>query len=168
MRHALQALALALAALLAPAQVVEESIQADPGPLDFIQGDSYEQWILQSLAGDALVGIRPDGTLTPRLAARWTLELDGALLFTLRTDARFPDGRAVSAEDVLWTYLFTKNRKTVCVGKDIITLIRNKIWSNRFIKQLLGFKNPIPRANLTNSSLAALALLVFSSWLLVL
>ncbi len=104
MRPLLQALALALATLLAPAQVVEESLQADPGPLDFIQGDSYEQWILQSLAGDALVGIRPDGALTPRLATAWTRQPDGTLSFTLRRDARFADGSAVSAEDVLWTF----------------------------------------------------------------
>ena len=104
MRTTLWALALALATLLAPAQVVEESLPADPGPLDFIQGDSYEQWILQSLAGDALVGIRADGALTPRLATHWTLLEDGSLSFTLRADARFPDGRAVSAEDVLWTF----------------------------------------------------------------
>ena len=104
MRTTLWAIALAFATLLAPAQVVEESLQADPGPLDFIQGDSYEQWILQSLAGDALVGIRTDGALTPRLAASWTQLRDGSLSFTLRSDARFPDGRAVSAEDVLWTF----------------------------------------------------------------
>ena len=104
MRTTLWALALALATLLAPAQVVEESLPADPGPLDFIQGDSYEQWILQSLAGDALVGIRADGALTPRLATHWTLLEDGSLSFTLRKDARFADGRAVSAEDVLWTF----------------------------------------------------------------
>jgi len=40
------------------AKVVEESLARDPGPLDFIQGDSYEQWILQSLAGECLVGPR--------------------------------------------------------------------------------------------------------------
>ena len=104
MRPLLLALALALATLLAPAQVVEESLQADPGPLDFIQGDSYEQWVLQSLAGDALVGIRPDGTLTPRLATAWTRLPDGTLSFILRPDARFADGSVVSAGDVLWTF----------------------------------------------------------------
>ena len=41
--------------------MVEESLPRDPGPLDFIHGDSYEQWILQSLAGDALVGLGSGG-----------------------------------------------------------------------------------------------------------
>lgn len=98
---------LVLAGLLAPplaAQVVEESLARDPGPLDFIQGDSYEQWILQSLAGDALVGLSPAGRVVPRLAAHWKVQPDGRIRFTLRPEARFPDGRRVEAEDVLWTF----------------------------------------------------------------
>ena len=85
------------------AQMVEESLAQDPGPLDFIQGDSYEQWILQSLVGDALVGIAADGRLVPRLAARWEVRKDGAILFFLRSDARYADDSRVCAEDVLWT-----------------------------------------------------------------
>lgn len=84
------------------AQVVEESLPRDPGPLDFIQGEGYEQWILQSLAGDALVGIGPHGRLVPRLASSWKVK-DGTLTFTLRSDARYPDGSSVTAADVLWT-----------------------------------------------------------------
>jgi MarR-like DNA-binding transcriptional regulator SgrR of sgrS sRNA len=107
MRNPLLAFCLVCGALFvrAPlsAQVVEESLAQDPGPLDFIQGDSYEQWILQSLAGDALVGLAPDGRLVPRLAERWKLRKDGAILFELRADARYPDGRPVRAEDVVWT-----------------------------------------------------------------
>ncbi len=85
------------------AQMVEESLAQDPGPLDFIQGDSYEQWILQSLAGDALIGIAADGRLVPRLAERWKVRNDGTVMFFLRSDARYLDGRRVSAEDVIWT-----------------------------------------------------------------
>ncbi|NWJ42152.1 MAG: hypothetical protein HXX12_14410 [Geothrix sp.] len=96
-------LPLGLAPLPLAAQVVEESLARDPGPLDFIQGDSYEQWILQSLAGDALVGLGADGRVVPRLASSWKTLKDGAILFTLRKDARYPDGAGVSAEDVVWT-----------------------------------------------------------------
>lgn len=100
-------LALCLAFVLLPfqahAQMVEESLPRDPGALDFIQGDSYEQWLFQSLAGDALVGIGPDGRLVPRLASTWKVQKDGTLSFTLRRDARYPDGSTVSAEDVVWT-----------------------------------------------------------------
>ncbi len=103
MRNLLLTLCLLFAPLLAQAQVVEESLPRDPGPLDFIQGDSYEQWILQSLAGDALVGIRADGRVVPRLATAWTVQKDGAISFTLRPDARYTDGSQVTAEDVAWT-----------------------------------------------------------------
>lgn len=96
-------LPLGLMPLPLAAQVVKESLSRDPGPLDFIRGDSYEQWILQSLAGDSLVGLGRDGKVVPRLATGWKPRKDGALLFTLRTDARFTDGTIVSAEDVLWT-----------------------------------------------------------------
>jgi len=107
MRDLLLALSLLFAPALAlaplTAQVVEESLPRDPGPLDFIRGESYEQWILQSLAGDALVGIGADGRLVPRLATAWKVQKNGTLAFTLRSDARYPDGSSVSAEDVLWT-----------------------------------------------------------------
>jgi MarR-like DNA-binding transcriptional regulator SgrR of sgrS sRNA len=94
------------AALVQPplaAQIVEESLTQDPGPLDFIQGEGYTQWILQSLAGDALVGHSADGRVIPRLATRWKTQKDGTIRFILRPDARFPDGSAVTPEDVVWT-----------------------------------------------------------------
>lgn len=107
MHRLLLALCLILPLSLTPvplaAQVVEESLARDPGPLDFIQGESYEQWILQSLAGDSLVGLGTDGKVVPRLATSWKLRKDGSLLFTLRTDARFTDGTPVGTEDVIWT-----------------------------------------------------------------
>jgi MarR-like DNA-binding transcriptional regulator SgrR of sgrS sRNA len=105
MRNRFAALTLVFLAALAPvrAQMVEESLPRDPGPLDFIRGDSYEQWILQSLAGDALVGLGANAQAVPRLATSWRVQKDGAILFTLRDDARFTDGSPVTAEDVLWT-----------------------------------------------------------------
>ncbi|HJV48853.1 MAG TPA: ABC transporter substrate-binding protein [Geothrix sp.] len=108
MRTVLFAFGLLFAAALAPlplaAQMVEESVPRDPGPLDFIEGEGYEQAIMQSLAGDALVGLAPDGRLVPRLASGWKVLKDGRLQFVLRTDAHYTDGSSVSAEDVLWTF----------------------------------------------------------------
>jgi ABC-type transport system substrate-binding protein len=96
MRKSLVALCLVSAAAFVQtplsAQIVEESLAQDPGPLDFIQGDSYEQWILQSLARDTLVGIAADGRLVPRLADHWKARKDGTVLFFLRSDARYLDG----------------------------------------------------------------------------
>jgi len=85
------------------AQVVQESFQRDPGPLDFIHGEGFEQRILQSLTGDALVGLDAQGRVVPRLASTWEIK-DQRIHFTLRRDARFPDGSTVTAADVLWTF----------------------------------------------------------------
>ena len=102
MRNKLAILLLALATTLAPAQMVEESFARDPGPLDFVKGDGYEQAILQALTGDALVGLDAGGKVVPRLAASWK-QKDGSLVFRLRRDARFTDGSPARPEDVVWT-----------------------------------------------------------------
>ena len=84
------------------AQMIQESFQRDPGPLDFIHGEGLEQFILQSLTGDALVGVDAAGRVVPRLATRWTVQ-KGRIRFMLRGDARFADGAPVTVEDALWT-----------------------------------------------------------------
>lgn len=104
MRNRLAALTLVFLTALLHGQVVEESLSRDPGPLDFIRGDGYEQAILQSLAGDALVGLSPEGRVVARLASSWRVQKDGGLAFALRADARFPDGSPVTPEDALWTF----------------------------------------------------------------
>ncbi len=96
------ALGFALASLALSAQIVEESFARDPGPLDFIRGEGFEQAILQSLTGDSLVGMDAQGRLVPRLAERWEGK-GGALRLYLRRDARFENGSPVTAEDALWT-----------------------------------------------------------------
>ena len=103
MRNKLAALLMILAITLAPAQVVEESFARDPGPLDFVKGEGFEQSILQSLTGDALVGIDASGRVVPRLATSWK-QRDGAITFKLRRDARFTDGSPAGPEDVVWTF----------------------------------------------------------------
>lgn len=97
------ALVLGLASGLVCAQMVQESFARDPGPLDFIRGERHEQFILQALTGDALVGLDAAGKVVPRLAARWAV-LPGGIRFWLRTGLRFSDGTPVSLEDALWTF----------------------------------------------------------------
>ena len=107
MRNRFAALTLVFLAALAPvrAQMVEESLPRDPGPLDFIHGDSYEQWILQSLAGDALVGLgcqRPGSATAGRLLER--SRRTAPSYSPCATTRRFTDGSLVTPEDVLWTF----------------------------------------------------------------
>ncbi len=87
----------------ARAQTVEESFARDPGPLDFIHGEGYEQAILQSLVGDALVGLDVGNHVVPRLSDTW--EIKGkALRFHLRAGMRFMNGDPVKPEDIAWTF----------------------------------------------------------------
>jgi len=95
-------LAFVLACLGLSAQIVQESFSRDPGPLDFIRGEGFEQAILQALTGDALVGRDAAGRVVPRLAEQWEWK-EGALRFLIRKDARFLDGSLVRPEDALWT-----------------------------------------------------------------
>jgi ABC-type transport system substrate-binding protein len=90
--------------LLCPlkAQIVEDSFARDPGSIDYVRGEGFEAFTLQSLCGDSLVGLSPDGKVVPRLASSWTIQ-KGVLRFVLRTDATFSDGSAVTAEDARWT-----------------------------------------------------------------
>jgi ABC-type transport system substrate-binding protein len=85
------------------AQVVQESFSRDPGPLDFIRGEGLEQFILQSLTGDALVGVDASGAVVARLSPRWEIR-KASIRFELRADARFTDGSQVRPADVIWTF----------------------------------------------------------------
>jgi ABC-type transport system substrate-binding protein len=100
MKHLILALTLGLSL---GAQIVQESFSRDPGPLDFIRGEGLEQFILQAMSGDALVGMNAKGDIVPRLAAKWQ-RLPKGLRFELRGDARFSDGSPVRAQDVVWTF----------------------------------------------------------------
>lgn len=84
------------------AQTIEESFARDPGPLDFIHGEGYEQAILQSLTGDALVGLDVSNQVVPRLSDTWKIT-GKRLRFHLRKDVRFVSGAPVTPEDVAWT-----------------------------------------------------------------
>ncbi len=84
------------------AQTVEESFARDPGPLDFIHGEGYEQAILQSLTGDTLVGLDAQNRVVPRLSDNWKLE-GKRIRFHLRTGVRFSNGALLIPADIAWT-----------------------------------------------------------------
>lgn len=58
------------------------------------------------MLGDTLVAIEPDmKTLTPALATSWEVSEDGlTYTFTLRDDVTFCDGRAMTADDVVYSF----------------------------------------------------------------
>lgn len=57
-----------------------------------------------ALVYSGLLKATPDGDLVPDLAERWSVSQSGLVYdFTLRSGARFQDGKAVTADDVLFT-----------------------------------------------------------------
>lgn len=122
------------------AQVVEESFFRDPGPLDFIRGEGLEQFILQSLTGDSLVGLDAQGRVVPRLALRWDIQPQGLRLL-LRGDARFHSGKPLAFEDVQWTFQEIQRDPSASPTKRAIleglTVSESKGWLN-----IRGSKSP--------------------------
>lgn len=58
-----------------------------------------------ALIFDSLIQIAPDGSFEPRLASEWKIAEDNlSVTFTLDADARFHDGTAVTAADVVFSF----------------------------------------------------------------
>ena len=115
MRPQVFILLLALAAS-AMGQAVEESFARDPGPLDFIHGEGFEQAIMQSLTGDALVGLDAQNKVVPRLADTWEIQ-GNRLRFHLRAGMRFTNGAPVTPEDIVWTFQEIQRREDASATK---------------------------------------------------
>ena len=79
-------------------------LYVDPPTLDpHITTDATSAQIIVELFG-GLVTIDPDLNITADLAERWDISADGLrYTFYLRADAKFHDGKPVTAEDVRWS-----------------------------------------------------------------
>ncbi|MBI4312456.1 MAG: ABC transporter substrate-binding protein [Chloroflexi bacterium] len=64
-------------------------------------------WSYFTLVYDSLVGFRaPDGALVPALATKWEADPNAlGWTFTIRTDVRFQNGAAMTAEDVAYSVM---------------------------------------------------------------
>jgi len=98
------------------AQTVEESFARDPGPLDFIHGEGFEQAIMQSLTGDALVGLDAQNRVVPRLSDRWETK-GNHLRFHIRDGMSFQKGAPVKPEDIAWTFQEIQAREDASATK---------------------------------------------------
>src|SRR5689334_9418061 len=64
-----------------------------------------ETWPMASLFYVGLVKLKDPGTPIPALAESWTISDDGTTYtFKLRPDAKFSNGRDLTAEDVKWSF----------------------------------------------------------------
>jgi peptide/nickel transport system substrate-binding protein len=82
-------------------------IEGEVGPARFINPIltlSQPDQDLTALVYSGLTRQLPDGTIVPDLASRYTVSSDGTTYtFTIRPNAKFQDGTAVTAADVLFT-----------------------------------------------------------------
>ncbi|MCY4477873.1 MAG: peptide ABC transporter substrate-binding protein [Gammaproteobacteria bacterium] len=70
------------------------------------------QYVIGNSAGaimydlfEGLVTRAPDGTIVPAIAASWTISEDGTVYtFELNENAKWSDGRRITAEDFVWSY----------------------------------------------------------------
>ncbi len=89
----------------APTGVIRYPLQAEPSSLDFTRVRDKPALALGRLVGDTLATYDRNLVLHPRLAHAWEWSPDHLrLTFALRQDARWHDGRKVTAADVLHTF----------------------------------------------------------------
>jgi ABC-type transport system substrate-binding protein len=79
-------------------------LQDDPKSLDPAIGYDVPSWAIEHLMFESLVTYGPDSRIVPALAASWKEEGGKAYVFTLRPDAKFHDGRDVTAKDVVYSF----------------------------------------------------------------
>ena len=88
-------------------------VEGEVGPARFINPVltlSQPDQDLTNLIYSGLTRVLPDGSIVPDLAASYQISVDGTTYtFTLRSDATFQDGTAITASDVLYTIAAAQN-----------------------------------------------------------
>jgi peptide/nickel transport system substrate-binding protein len=78
-------------------------IESSPANLDPRIGTDAQSQRIDGLLFDGLVARDAHFQFTPALASRWDQPNPLTLVFHLRNDVRFSDGRPLTARDVVWT-----------------------------------------------------------------
>lgn len=77
---------------------------SDPPAMDTFHAFDPDSFMVTSLINDALIYVDRDGNVAPSLAVAWERDTPTSMVFTLRTEATFHDGRPVTADDVVATF----------------------------------------------------------------
>jgi ABC-type dipeptide/oligopeptide/nickel transport system permease component/ABC-type transport system substrate-binding protein len=94
-----------LPAQSAPRDTLRIALQLEPPNLDPTSGAAVPtDEVAYATIFEGLVRLAPDGTVKPWLASGWTVSDDGRrYIFDLRSNVRFHDGSAFSADDVVFS-----------------------------------------------------------------
>jgi oligopeptide transport system substrate-binding protein len=97
--------AIRVASDLAPEQILNRHLQADPRTLDpSLATDVVSQRVLDDLF-EGLVTLREDGRTVPGVALTWDTSADGKTwTFHLRNDARWSNGQPLKADDFVYAW----------------------------------------------------------------
>lgn len=85
-------------------KVIKVGLWSPPGNVSAINADTSYSYFIVRFLYDTMVDLRPDFSLTPRLADSWDISADGCTYtFHLNPKATWHDGKLLTAEDVLFT-----------------------------------------------------------------
>lgn len=120
------------------ATVASEPKTLDPSLNNAVDGGDY---LLCAFEGLTTVG--KDGTIVPGVAEKWDISSDGLVwTFHLRKDAKWSDGKAVTANDFVYSWRRTVNKDTAADYAYYIYFIKNgaAINSGKAAVDTLGAK----------------------------
>jgi len=102
----------------------------------------YDSANFFNLTHVGLVVYKPDLSIAPCLAERWEIAPDGkSITFYLVKNAKWHDGKPVTAEDVKFSYEYWKKHKLFCQGYRLSTVLdRVEVIDDYTVK--LFFKRP--------------------------
>jgi len=103
----------------------------------------FPEHVPQTLLFDSLTQFMPDGTVLPKLAARWEVSKDGRVYtFTLVPNAKFHDGTPVTAEDVKFTFDAAKDPATKSSDEGLETVEKVEVLNPRTVRVTLSKLTP--------------------------
>lgn len=90
--------------VLASGQSLVRNNGSEPASLDPHKGESDVESNLTYDFFEGLISVKSDGTLEPRLAARWESQDNRVWTFYLRPGVKWSDGTPVTAQDLVWSW----------------------------------------------------------------
>lgn len=105
-----------------PGNSVTLSLTSEPPNLDSSLSEDTTSSFILGLTNEGLVRIDPRGGIAPGVAQHWLVE-DMQVTFWLRKDARWSDGRPVTAQDFVYSWRRLVDPKTAAAGSTFFAYV---------------------------------------------
>ena len=126
-------------------QLVIGSLE-EPGSLSALVDlpHHFPEHVPQTLLFDSLAQLQPDGTVVPKLAEKWAISADNlTYTFTLRDNAKFHDGSAITADDVKFTIDTCNDPKSGSSNEGVDTVDKVEATDARTVRITLKSVTPM-------------------------